>query len=406
MPTTDPTEEQFDNTSVISSDLLGGQEKEITLPQGEPSIETGVDFDGVNAGADHFTKALTEVDKPTEAEKDETTLMKRIKEGIGIGVEEAERGTELTKEQDILGQEKTIKDLQSTFGQIKAESAALQEQKRAALLQLQEESRGRGITKGGLAPHQSALTRQFSIKQADITSRGLLVAAELSAAQGKLSAALDFIERSVEEEFKIPRAELDAAIKRHGLLEGQLNEDQQKRADVRKAILDKQKEELEAKEQNTLDVKKIGISAMNKGADALTVRAINEAETPEEAMEIAAQAGVFDKVSTTRAEKIDEPLSASALDDMIDNFPNLDITPGMSMRDIERLQAEKFAKDNPDISDQEAADAIAENTTIPRGEALGFWKTVKLGFQDVKRRVFGNNAQAQEEKIQDLLNSF
>jgi len=181
--------------------------------------------------------------------------------------------------EDLAGKKKTLTDLSSRLTALKNEALAIP-------LQLQQDATGRGITAGGLRPIETAALRNNAIQALSVNSL-------FEAAKGNLTTALDLVDRAVaakygpiKEEIEIKRANLDLILNspEYTLAEKKRAQAQKDAQDAKKAALDKQ--EAEAKE-----ISKIAVDAASKGADALTLRKINEAETAGGALEIAAARG-------------------------------------------------------------------------------------------------------------------
>ena len=108
------------------------------------------------------------------------------------------------KTRGLEGLEKTQLDLSNQLKALAAEEKAIP-------IQLQQESEGRGITKGGLAPIQAGRLRENAI-------RALGVSSLLSASQGNLALAQQQIDRAVSNRFDPLKAERAAKIENLNLL--------------------------------------------------------------------------------------------------------------------------------------------------------------------------------------------
>ena len=268
-----PQDTGFDNTA-ISSEIL---ESPVTAPTLQPFEEPTIpEIEGLPTVGDEFRKATFGVD---EAQQKKTAVEQRIEE-LGVGLEKApERIKTLEEEQEIGAKRAQITDLESQLQSIIA-------QQKTIPLQLQEEARGRGITAEGLRPLETARLRTNAI-------RALGVSATLQAAQGNLATALDLIDRQVELEFGQKELELERRREQLDLIREDLSIAEKKRADALDRALDREEQEIAEQKQTRLNIQNMALQAAQAGADAQTIRAIQNARSIEDATIIAQQAGVF-----------------------------------------------------------------------------------------------------------------
>ena len=211
--------------------------------------------------------------QPEQKAEDFSTQLQKLNEQLlgqsafKTGQEQAQGVPELQKTQaDLVGRLKTL------------QAEALQ-----IPLQLQQEATGRGITAGGLRPIEQAALRTNAIQ-------ALSVGALLEASRGQLTTALDLVDRAVnqkydpiKEQIAVKQANLDIILKSpsYSLAE-------KKRAEQQKAIQADQLKNLKQQEQNETEIMQIAINAVQGGADALTLRNIQRASSPQEALQLAA----------------------------------------------------------------------------------------------------------------------
>ena len=196
---------------------------------------------------------------------------------------EETRRQELEQQGGVSQQRQMVQDLSSQLKAIQAEQQAIP-------LQVQQDIQagGANVTKGGVAPIQTAQLRNNAI-------RALSVGAQLEASRGNLSLALDLVDRAVKAEFDPIRSKLNAELQNIDLLlkDPTLTLAQQKRAEQLKAVKEAEKERIASAEQEKTDIYDMGIKALQLGADALTVKAIQGAKTRQEAAQIVAQSGLM-----------------------------------------------------------------------------------------------------------------
>lgn len=217
----------------------------------------------------------------TEPEQEVSDLDKRIRD-----INDAIAGKPLYKNEqeknyDIAGKTQTITDLTSQLNTIKNEAQAIP-------LQMQQDSTGRGITAGGLAPLQTARLRTNTIQALGVSSL-------LEAANGNLATAQTLVDKAVEQKFAPLEAERDAKLANLELI---IKSPEYSLADKNRAMavdsyIKQQATIKEKAKQDMKDIWSLAMEAAKNGADALTLQKIQNAPTPEEALRIATEAGVY-----------------------------------------------------------------------------------------------------------------
>lgn len=217
----------------------------------------------------------------TQPEKVESDYRRRLAEINKQLIGESEYRTEQEEAQKLPELIKTQTDLSNQLKMIQAEAQQIP-------LQLQQEATGRGITAGGLAPLQTARLRTNTI-------RALGVSALLQASQGNITTAQNLVDRAVAAKFD-PIKEERTVLKDN--LQLIIDSPEYSLADKNRAKkqLEAQTaiEEREAKaEADQKTIWDLSVQAAETGANAQVLQAIQNAKTPEEAMQLASQAGVF-----------------------------------------------------------------------------------------------------------------
>ena len=159
----------------------------------------------------------------------------------------------------------------------------LSSEREAIPLILEEESKGRGRTTGGVAPLQADRLRQNAIQS-------LAVSAQLQAAQGNVSTALELIDRAVAARFDPIKERI--AVKKANLQliidSPEYSVADKRRASRQKAAQDAEEKRVATQEAEQKEIWNIGVTATQNGADAETLRKIQNAKTKEEALSLAA----------------------------------------------------------------------------------------------------------------------
>jgi len=212
---------------------------------------------------------------PPKIEGDITNLSKGVGDAAGaVAGEDAFRTTQ-EQANDITGKKKTVTDLTTQLNNLKAESDQIP-------LQLQQDFTGRGVTAAGLAPIQTAKLRDNAIRQ-------LGVSAMLQAANGNLATAQDLIDSAVKAKFDPLKAELAAKQAQLAALTPLLNAEEQKTAARQSAQLAERSKAIDKQQADQKTIYDTMLAAAKNGADATTLRNIQNAATPQDAIKAAGQ---------------------------------------------------------------------------------------------------------------------
>src|SRR3990167_8687493 len=173
--------------------------------------------------------------EPTKTETIPSEIQKRLLELTGEigGQKEAQ-----LKAEETVG----LPDFRKQLGDISGQIQSLQKEALAIPLQIQEEFKGRGVTKAGVAPIEIGRLRENAIK-----SLGLSAIAQTL--QGNVALAQQQADRAVELEFAPKQAQLDFLKLAHEMNKDTLNREDAKRSKAleiqlaeRQRVLDSQKE--------------------------------------------------------------------------------------------------------------------------------------------------------------------
>jgi hypothetical protein len=210
---------------------------------------------------------------PTDLEKKFTdTAMAEGNTAASLAGETAYRTTQ-EQANDITGKKKTTNDLTTSLNNLKAEADQIP-------LSVQNEFEGRGATAGGVAPIQTGLLRNNSIRQ-------LGVSAMLNAANGNLATAQDQVDSAVKAKFDPLRAQLAAQQAQLQAITPLLNLQEQKTAAKQAAALAERSRLLAKQETEQKNINSVMLTAATYNADAQTLTKIQNAATYAEAISAA-----------------------------------------------------------------------------------------------------------------------
>ena len=219
--------------------------------------------------------------KLTPEQEETDTLSRRITEMNERLLGRSQYTAEQEKIQGIEEKTKTISDLS-------AQLKTLQNEAQAIPLRLQEEARGRGITAGGLAPIEASRLRRNAIQ-------ALTTSSLLEAARGNLTTAQTLVDRAVsqkydpiKEEIEVAKANLDIILKSPSYTLAE-----KKQAQSQLEAQEAKKQEVAKQEENDKAILGVATEAAKNGAGSLVLKKIRDAKTVEEALQTAAENGVY-----------------------------------------------------------------------------------------------------------------
>src|SRR3990167_1728994 len=207
---------------------------------------------------------------PTVKEGEISSLIKDINASSGIEGERLAFTAEQEKVQQLEGLQKAEMDYASQLRQLEADYENIEPR-------MHEDVLNRGITtKAGLAPITASEQRKL-LMQANTVS------ALYAAAQGRVSFAQQQVDRAVNLKFAEREADRKAKIENLNLLlqDPTLTLQQQKRADARKATLDKEAETDVKKKEDSQTIMKWGIELASNPLVAQQIMNIATSENPD-----------------------------------------------------------------------------------------------------------------------------
>lgn len=236
---------------------------------------------------------------PITENPQQTDLQTRIDALSGLNDTEAGKAQYQTDQNNAAG----IPDLTTSQNDLATRLTGLKNEALAIPLQLQNDSTGRGITEGGLAPIQDAALRENAIKS-------LTVSSLLDATQGLLTTAQAKADRAVADKYGPIEAQIDAAkaniqlvlnSPNYTIAEKNQAQDTANRLDAQKAAIADQK-------QTTTDIYKVATDAASNSQNftatpqyptvATALDAITKAADKSTALQIAATTGLTQKGDT------------------------------------------------------------------------------------------------------------
>lgn len=171
---------------------------------------------------------------------------------------------------DIVGKKATVTDLTTQLNNLKAAGDQIP-------LQYQNDAQGRGETVGGLGSLQSSAVRNNTIQQ-------LGVSAMLNAANGNLASAQDQVDAAVKTKFDPVQAELDAQKAQLQAIQPLLDAEEKKQAAEQSAQLSERQNAITQQQDDQKTIYSTMLAAAQNGADAVTLRNIQNAATPDAAI--------------------------------------------------------------------------------------------------------------------------
>ena len=175
-----------------------------------------------------------------------------------------------------------ISELQKTQADLSGQLKIIQAEAKQIPLQLQKEAEGRGITAGGLRPLETARLRTNAIQ-------ALGVSALLQASEGNLTTALELVDRAVaqkydpiKEQIRIKKENLDLILKSPAYSIAD-----KKRAQAQKDAQDAKEQQIKKQEDDEKEIQGYAIEAAKRGASTDILSRIQQARTPQEALQLA-----------------------------------------------------------------------------------------------------------------------
>lgn len=194
-------------------------------------------------------------EKPLPNETEISQLMKDVMGLTGQVSKEGARTAELEADPALQAKRQQVLDLTNQANALIAESKAIP-------IRIQQEAQmgGANVTKGGLAPIQTAQLRNNAIQALSVSSL-------LTASQGNLSLALDQVDRAVKAEFEPLKAELEAKRANLEMLmnDPAITREEKRRADIAQITLNWQQKQMDKAEADRTETKNLAVKLAGFG---------------------------------------------------------------------------------------------------------------------------------------------
>lgn len=270
-------------TTTVDASKLGTQS--VAFPPTPTPTPVAMPTPSIDEQAKSFAEASQQT-APTAAETAMTETQSRFKQLSEklFGKSAAQRAAE--QAQGIPQKSQAVADIQAQINQLQNEATA----QKIAL-----EGQGRGITQGVLSAQEGGIERARTIKALQLNSF-------LYAAQGSLAVAQDMADRAVKAEFEPIEQELAFQKEWIDMNKDNLSREDKKRAEKLELQLQERTRLLNEEKANKTAIQNIGLEAAKNGADAVTLRNIQNAKTPEDAI---TASGAFLSTPQTDVIKLD-----------------------------------------------------------------------------------------------------
>lgn len=227
-------------------------------------------YAGITTAIPTFDQILSQVNQTTPAEQTSQGLMSRILGSV------AKLGTKTEKTLQA-EQNAGLPQFQTQLQDVNSQLQALQKEALAIPLQIQEQSQGRGVTAGGVAPIQTGQLRQNAIKSLTLSAIGQTL-------QGNIANAQTTAQRAVDLEFAPLEAELKTLETAYNMNKDILERQDKKRADSLNIQIAERGRLLEDQKSDKKTVLGFVAEASKNGAPTQLVQQVSELNDPSKAL--------------------------------------------------------------------------------------------------------------------------
>lgn len=266
------------NSSLLmNADKLGGTMR-INIPEPglPPSLPQAGDFD---------FNALS------SARNNLSSTKQRIIDITGDIGDEATIRQNLLEKNKIPGAERDFADIQGQLGILSAQRDQLDLQKQRVPIELEREFAGRGVTKGGVQPHERAKLQDIFLEESVIAAKQLGQQAIGNALLGNINTSIELVDRAVEAELAPKRAELQQLELQYGFALDEysdlFSEAERRQLEKLRKANSREIEGLDGTAQDKKDIGKLALAVAQSGASQYEVQQIQRAGSLEEAMALA-----------------------------------------------------------------------------------------------------------------------
>lgn len=175
----------------------------------------------------------------------------------------------------------------SQLADLNAQASALNREAQAIPIQVQQNAQGQGQTDRGVAPQTAGSLRLNALKALSIGQQSDIAAAAATGSQIRLQAAKDKAKQIVDLKYKPLEDQLALKQKQYDLNKDILDSIDKKRSESLQVALNKEAKDLEYKKANEKAIQDIAVEAAKSGATPETLKALQSAKTPAEALVLA-----------------------------------------------------------------------------------------------------------------------
>ena len=255
----------------ISVDGLQNPEE----PFNVPTLQPEPDYLGGITAIPSVEGLLAEASAPTAAEGQQNDFATRI---LDVTSKLGGRAGAQAKAETAAG----LPGFQSQLTDLNGQIQALQKETLAIPIQIQQQAEGRGVTAGGMAPHQTAALRNNAIKAFSLSA----IAQTL---QGNISLAQAQADKAVEVEFAPLQAQLDVMVKAYELNKDRLDRiDRQRSVELEVRLGERQRALDEQKENRNIIIGWAAEAAKNGAPNYFVTQALQSTD-PRQALSLLGQ---------------------------------------------------------------------------------------------------------------------
>lgn len=264
-----PNANYFSTPDVINSTNTANNTP-LNLP---PAPQDTTNYAGIITAIPTFDQILSQINQTTPAEQTSQGLMDRILGSV------AKLGTK--KEKTLQAEQQAgLPQFNTQLNDINTQLQALQKEALAIPLQIQEQSTGRGVTAGGVAPIQTGQLRQNAIKSLTLSAIGQTL-------QGNIANAKATAQRAVDLEFAPLEAELKTLETAYNMNKDILERQDKKRADALNFTIQERNRVLETQKAEKKSIQDIAMTLGSYGVDMDTINKVSNARNIDEAISLA-----------------------------------------------------------------------------------------------------------------------
>lgn len=278
-----PTEEQR-KRAFEAAGLTSGQQANVeagVLDSSLLSPSSSVNFQSPSYPSEERASSV-EVPQPTTPTDSENQYENFFKQLQDVQTSISDEGAFRAEQERVSG----VEEQETALGDLTTRLRDLQRKETAIPLILQEQSKGQGITAGGLAPIEAGELRKNAIE-------ALTVSSLIDATSNRLVSAQRKVERAVQAKFGPLLAEKNAIIQNLDLVlkSPKYSREEKDRAEAQRVRQENETRLLEQQKEDQTKIWTAAVEAAKNGANTVILEKIQNAQTPEEALKISVSGG-------------------------------------------------------------------------------------------------------------------